>query len=277
MNKTNLKKIKFEFTGISNRLMEADYSSCIGIMKRFLDFIVKTELIKDFIESCGGFSDKMKEDFESVLRGNGRFRFEFSTGKEKEISEIYSIIKILCEREYKYIPKGLLYAYSNADKNNDMMVKNFNRNIVSVLIEHINNYIEEVGFDMGLDTNTITNNVYGGQLNIANDNATIHAAQNNGMGINELKEFKGLIDEMRNSLSNDLSDEDKHDAIESIDAIEQELRSNAPNEVLVKTHFKLLKKIDSSVKFVSACCSIATFANRFYPFLDQIALMFGQM
>lgn len=277
MNKTDLKKIMIEFTGISKRLMEADYSSCIEIMERFLDFIEKTKLIKDFIESCGGFSDKMKEDFESVLRGNGRFRFKFSIDKEKEISEIYSIIKILCEREYQYIPKGLLYAYSNADKNNDMMVKNFNHYIVSVLIEHINNYIEEVGFDMGLDTNTITNNVYGGQLNIANDKAKIHAVQNNGMGINELKEFKGLINEMRSSLSNDLSDEDKHDALESIDAIEQELLSNEPNEALVKTSFNLLKKIDSSVKFVSACCSILTFANRFYPFLDQIALMFTKI
>lgn len=277
MNKTDLNKIRVEFTDISKRLMEADYSSCIGIMERFLDFIEKTELIKDFIESCGGFSDKMKEDFESVLRGNGRFPFKFSIGKEKEISEIYSIIKILCEREYQYVPKGLLYAYSNADKNNDMMVKNFNRNIVSVLIEHIKNYIKEVDFDMGSDNKTVTYTNNGGQLIVANDKATVHVVQNNGMDNKELKEFKDLIDEMRNSLSNDLSDEDKQNAIESIDTIEQELGSNAPNEKLVTTQFKLLKKIDSSVKFVSACCSIATFANRFYPFFDQIALMFGQI
>ena len=166
-------------------------------------------------------------------------------------------------------------AYSSADKNNDM-VRDFNHSVILVLIDNINDYMKKVGIDMGLDKNT-TFTINGGQVNIANDEATINAVQNTGIGINELKEFKGLIDEMRNSLSNDLSDEDKQNAIESIDAIEQELRSNAPNEALVKTHFKLLKKIDSSVKFVSACCSIATFANRFYPFLDQIAMMFGQM
>lgn len=276
MNKSELRRIKSEFTDISKRLMESNYRSCIDIMERFLDYIEKTEFIMNYIKSCGGFSDRIREDFESVLRSNGRFPFELSIGKENEISEIYSIIKILCERKYKFIPNALLYAYSNRDKNNDIMVKNFNRNIVYVLIEHINNHIEEVGFGMGLDPTTITNNVYGGQLIVANDESNVHVVQKNGIGSNELKELKNRIDEMRNSLSNDLSDEDKQNANKSIDAIEQELGSNAPNEALVTTHFGLLKKIDSSVKFISACCSIATFANKFYPFLDQIVLMFSQ-
>lgn len=277
MNKSDLRKIKSEFTDISRRLMEADYSSCIDMMERFLDYIEETEFIMNYIKSCGGFSDKMREDFESVLRGNGRFRFELSIGKEKEISEIYSIIKILCERKCQFIPKGLLYAYSNGDKNNDIMVKNFNRNIVSVLIKHIENYIEKEGLNMGSDTKTVTYINNGGQLIVANDESNVHVVQNNGKDIKEFKEFKDLFAEMRNSLSNDLSSEDKQNANKSIDAIEQELGSNAPNEALVTKHFRFLKKIDSSVKFISACCSIATFANKFYPFLDQIALMFGQM
>ncbi len=251
--------------------MEADYSSCIDIMERFLDYIEKTEFIMNYIKSCGGFSDKIREDFESVLRGNGRFRFKLGIGKEKEISEIYSIIKILCEREDQFIPKGLLYAYSNAEKNNDLMVKNFNRNIVSVLIEHIKNYIKEVDFEMGSDAKTVTYISNGGQLIVVKDKANAHVVQNNGM---EIKELKDLIDEMRNSLANNLSDEDKQEAVESIGVIEQELSSNAPDEALVTTHFKLLKKIDSGVKFTSACCAIATFADRLYPFLGQIAQMF---
>lgn len=123
---------------------------------------------------------------------------------------------------------------------------------------------------MGLDNN-VTYNINGNQVNIANDSATINATQNNGIETDKLKE---LISEMRTSLSADLSDDDKQTALESIDAIETELQSESPNETTVKTHFKLLRKIDNSVKFASACCSILTFANKFYPFLDQIAMLF---
>lgn len=137
-------------------------------------------------------------------------------------------------------------------------------------INHIEDYMEKAGIDMGLDSN-VTYNINGNQVNVANDNATINATQNNGIDDNELKKF---MDSMRVSLSEELSDEDKKDAKECIDIIEQELQSNNPSEETVKTRFKLLKRIDNSVKFISACASVATFANRFYPFLDQIALMF---
>ena len=63
MNKSDLKKIMCDFNSTSERLMRSDYNACIGNMKRFLNFIDETPFIKNYIESCGGFSDKMKEKF----------------------------------------------------------------------------------------------------------------------------------------------------------------------------------------------------------------------
>ncbi len=269
MNRTELKKIISDFNAISSRLINSDYYDYIDNLKRFHNFIESTEIINSFIQDCGGFCAEMEEDFDKVCQGNGYSYFAFSLDPNEETSEIYSLAKILCNGKYKHPPQGMLFAYSHAKKFNDML-KVFNQRVMVILVNHIENFLKKVGIGVDLDGN-VTYNINGNQVNIANDNATINATQNNGLDADKLKE---LISEMRNSLSDNLPDDDKQTAIESIDAIEAELQSDAPNEKTVKTHFKLLKKIDSSVKFASACCSIATFANKLYPFLDQIALMF---
>ncbi|MBD5113247.1 MAG: hypothetical protein HDT42_12075 [Ruminococcaceae bacterium] len=269
MNRKELKKTISDFNTISTRLLQSDYDEYIGVLKRFLNFIESTEIVNDFIQDCGGYCADIEESFNEVCQSFEPTRFNFSIGTEEETSEIYSLVKLLCENNFQHPPLELLTAYSYAKKYNDM-VKDFNHKVIFVLVGHIENYLKKVGIDMGLDSN-ITYNINGNQVNVANDNATINATQNNGIDAAELKK---LFDSMRNSLSEELSEEDKKDAEECIDIIEQELQSNNPNEETVKTRFKLLKRIDCSVKFLSACASVATFANRFYPFLDQIALMF---
>ena len=45
----------------------------------------------------------------------------------------------------------------------------------------------------------------------------------------------------------------------------------------VKSNFKLLKRIDGTVKFASACCSLLTFADKVYPFINQIIPWFQSL
>ena len=140
-----------------------------------------------------------------------------------------------------------------------------------VLIRHIDVYLIGVGIDMGLDE-IVTYNIKGGQVNISNDNSTLNAVQNNGIDVNELSK---LISEMRNALDENLSDEEKEEANDSIDIIENELKSEHPDEKNVKTHFKFLKKIDSGVKFINSCLALVTFADKVFPFLSQIPTWLG--
>lgn len=63
-----------------------------------------------------------------------------------------------------------------------------------------------------MEEKNITYNVHGGQLNIASDNATINAIQNNGINANELDSIiKGIMD--------NLSDLKKEDADEIRDVV----------------------------------------------------------
>ena len=152
------------------------------------------------------------------------------------------------------------------------MLKNFNDRFTMVLIRHIEEKLTEVGIDMGLDDNVTYNIDNKGQVNIANDNSTINATQNIGLDSDKLVE---LISNMRNALDESLTAEEKEEANDSIDIIEQELTSDEPNEKNVKAHFKILKRIDSGVKFVSACTALLSFADKVYPFLEQIPTWLG--
>ncbi len=268
MNRIELKKIISGFNSVSNRLLQSNILTYYTALKKFVNYIESTEMIMNFINCCGGYNSAMEKEVNDVVENFG-FRFDDYIDDNEETANIYSILKVICTNNYDGFPIGLLNGYNDYRDYNEIP-KEFNHQVIYPFIDHIENYLTKVGIDMGLDGN-VTYNINGNQVNIANDNATINATQNNGVDADKLKE---LINEMRNSLSDDLPDDDKQTAIESIDAIETELQSDAPNEKAIKTHFKLLKKIDSSVKFASACCSIATFANKLYPFLDQIALMF---
>lgn len=271
MNRDDLKKILYDFNSISSRLQQADYNDYMDVLKRFLNFIESTEFIYNYIQECGGFCAEFEEDFNIVVtRGNEIFRF--SLDDKEETSEIYSLIKLLCDKNYNRPPHCLLFAYSHAQKYNDML-KVFNHRVIVAFINHISDYMVKVGIDMGLDNN-VTYNINGNQVNVANDNATINATQNNGLDSNELLK---LMNSMRESLSKELSDEDKKDAEECIDIIEQELQSNNPNEEKVKTRFKLLRRIDGGVKFASACCSLLTLADKIFPFLGEIVPLFSSL
>lgn len=257
-----------DFNSISSRLFQANYDDYLDVLKKMLNFIESTELIKGFIDECGGFNPETEKVVDEVMNEYHSF-FKFSIDDKEEVCDIYSVIKVVCSRDYNHFPRGLLDAYSCSNKYADKL-KEFNHRVVFVLINHIENFLKKVGIQMGLDNN-VTYNINGTQVNIANDNATINATQNIGANADELQK---LIVALRNDISEDMSANDKNDANECINVIEGELMSGNPNEQTVKSQFKLLKRIDSSVKFASSCCSLLTFADKIYPFLSEIIPLF---
>ncbi len=268
MNRKDIKMVMSDFNSISNRLMQADYYDYLDVLKKMLNFIESTELIKGFVDECGGYNAEIEEVVDKVMTEYHSF-FKFSIDNKEEVSDIYSVIKVVCSRDYNHFPRGLLDAYSHSNKMADKL-KEFNHRVVRVLINHIENYLKKVGIEMGLDNN-VTYNINGTQVNIANDDATINATQNIGANADELQK---LIAALRNDIREDIPDNDKSDVNECIDVIESELMSGNPNEQTVKSQFKLLKRIDCGVKFLSSCCSLLTFADKIYPFLGEIATWF---
>lgn len=254
-----------KFNSVSNRLLQSSYGNYLDDLRRFCNYLEANELIMEYIDSCGGFNSEMESLLDECLHQGGKI--QFSIDEDEETSEIYSYIKIICNRDYDSLPPGIILPYSSSNKFADML-KEFNHCVILALINHISDYLKKVGIEMGMDDN-VTYNINGQQVNIANDNASITAIQNNnGIDANELHK---LIEAMKSDLNPNLSSEDRADAEESIDIIESELSSGSPDKQKVKSQFKLLKRLDVGVKFASACCSLLTFADKVFPFLAEVA------
>lgn len=269
MSRNELKKIIYGFNSVSNRLLQSDYSEYKNDLRKFIEYIDGTEIIKEFVNSCGECEQDMSKEFDEIVNSYHNYIFSIGDTDSEEVADVYGILRYMC-MEYKGYVVDVMSGYYDSTKYNDM-IKGFNHKVAMLLIRHIEIYLTWVGIDMGLDEN-VTYKINGTQVNIANDNSTINATQNNN-GLNT-DEFKNLIFAMRDSLNCDLTDEDKADANESIDIIESELSSGNPNEEIVKSNFKLLKRIDAGVKFASACCSLLTFTDKIFPFLEPVKSWF---
>ncbi|WP_346896720.1 hypothetical protein [Clostridium sp. UBA7503] len=108
----------------------------------------------------------------------------------------------------------------------------------------------------------------GGQMAIGFDNSIVNITQNNGVSPQELLSY---INNIKKVIQEEIIDsEDRETAIHSINTIHKELESGNPNEKNVKSHFKLLSKIDSGVKFANTCCTLLTTVDKLYPFLHKL-------
>ncbi len=74
------------------------------------------------------------------------------------------------------------------------------------------------------NNNRMTFHITGGQVNIASDNATIHATQNNGMSEKELDSIVEAIKGELSGLSKEESEEIKH----VVDMAKEELKKPEP-------------------------------------------------
>ena len=134
----------------------------------------------------------------------------------------------------------------------------FNHRVVYILISHIRKYLEKIGVDMGLDENvkySIT--VNNGQVNLANDQATINATMNNGV---DMPTLITLISEVKKTLSPDFTSEEKEIVNDSLETVKEELSKNFPRKGLIKTALRGLSSFTSkSVQFAAAVTSISSF------------------
>lgn len=266
LNRIELKKIIYDFNSISNRLMQASFEDYTGVLFKFTEFIHNNEIIFEYIENCGECEQNIEQEFEEVKGSYGNAIFSLGVSDDEEIRNVFAILNYIVNNKIE-IHYGIANAYSHSRKYQDR-IKGFNERVVMILIRHIERYLTKIGIEMGLDDKIVYSiNVKDGQVNIANDNATINATQNIGINTDELKK---LLDAVRAEIPDNIPEEDKETVNDSLDVISSELLSDSPNEKNVKSQFKLLKKIDCGVKFASSCFSLLTFADKMYPFLKDV-------
>lgn len=256
INRNELKKIVYDFNSISNRLLRAEYDDCDNLLKKFLYFIENNELIFDYIKDCDEPTYDIAEEVNEVLKSYGRAIFELGNTDEEEVTNIYHILKYCSENNKSIVYLG--NSYTTSSKFNDM-VKGFGERVIMVLIRHIEGYLTKIGIDMGMDENikySIT--VNDGLVNLAMDNATINATQNNGINMDELKK---LLDNLKKESVNISNADDMESVNESIEVIESELAQTVPRKSLIKTALAGLKTVKGTVEFGSAVVALIQFVQ----------------
>lgn len=240
---------------MSNRLLQADFNDYNDVLAKYIRFLTETEIIHDFIEDCGTCDQDLDQEFGEVKTGYAIF--SLGNTNEEEVRNVFAILKYIVVNDI-CVHYGIGTSYSHSRSFPDI-IKDFNNRVVMVLIRHIETYLTKIGIDMGLDDNITYNiTVKDGQINIANDNATINATNTaSGMNINELIQ---LIKEVKSTAeSSDLSSEDRETLNSSLEVVEEELKSEKPRKGFLKTAIVGIKAIKGTAEFAAAVVALISF------------------
>lgn len=256
LNKKELKKIMYDFNSNSNRLMQADFADYLGVMKKYVGFIQATPVIYDYVADCGPCTLDINQEFTELRKMHYRGIFELGETDEEEVCTVFEIMKYIADNNivvHYTVADGYAPSGDFQDK-----VKAFNDRVIMVFIRHIERYLTKIGIDMGMDENVRYNiSVSGGQVNIANDNATINANNNAGIDTQQLME---LISAVREA-SAGISDEESESLNDSLEVIEEIAQPDKPKRSFVKTAITTLKAIKGSAEFMAAVAALITFVQ----------------
>lgn len=259
LNKSELKKIIYDFNSISNRLMQADFNDYNGVLSKFLNYINTTAIISDYVKDCGACMQDLDEEFKEVANSYGDSIFTLGETDDEEVCNVYAILTYIVEHNVE-IHFGLAWGYASSKKYQDK-VKGFNERVVMVLIRHIERYLTKVGIDMGLDEKTTyTITVHNGQVNVANDNAVITAVNNSGI---DSEALATLIQNVR-ATAQELTPDDAEVVSDSLETIETEAVAEHPKKGLLRTAISAIKAIKGPVEFVAAVTSLIQFLENLH-------------
>ena len=255
LSRKELKKISHSFNTISNRMMRVDYSEYVMVLKKFLGFIESTPIIMEYVNIAVDDKYDAVTEWDTVVNKVG-YMFDFGLSSEEESYQIFTVLKhidaIVQNPSYEFMK---IYGERKLQDN----VKEFNDRVLLVLINNINDYLTGVGIDMGLDENVVWN-VSGGQVNVASDNATINAVQNNGSSVEEVEK---LVQAILDNLSG-LSQDDMETIRDSVEMIKEEIMKPEPKGKIISNGIKLLAPM------ITVANGIPMLVNNIQNFIEYV-------
>lgn len=110
-------------------------------------------------------------------------------------------------------------------------------------------------------------NINGGQINIARDNATINAVQNNG---NSEREIETIINNIKDNLSG-LSEQEANEIIDVLEMAKDELGKVEPKKSRLKNCITLIAPMISIVNGIPALASnLQKFHDLIIQYMDRL-------
>ncbi|MBU7595636.1 hypothetical protein FVO58_24530 [Metabacillus halosaccharovorans] len=182
---------------------------------RFVSYIDSEPILSDFISK----NNVLEFDMTETIQQRGYYgKYDIPIKVNEEIAFIYQLLKYITEKFDRYDTVSRGYAVYKGAKISDS-IREFNREVVKLLVNHITDYLEEKAIEMGIDEKPnakvlVQGNV--GQLNFT-ETGNIQANQNNNQNSNQefltnAKELIGLLKE-----ANIENTADKEDAIDFVE------------------------------------------------------------
>ena len=261
MNKVELKKIIYDFNGVSSRLLKAHFEEYNSILGLFIRHIEGEELIYEYVKNCGEPTCDVSVEVGEVSNSHGRAYFYLGSTEQEEVAIVYGILKFCWDQNIDIV-RVIARSYSTS-RNWQDMVRGFNERVVMVLVRHIQSYLVKIGIDMGMDeTVKYAISVSGGQVNVASGNAVISATQTNSMPMS-MQDLRVITESIRQQAKDGLSGDEARMVDESLDEIENELASSKPRRGLVNTLTSGLQNIKGPVEFMAAVAQLVQFVQSF--------------
>lgn len=260
-----LKKISLGFRRVASRLLNTEFRDGINNLKRFINYIDSTTIIKDFIEK-----NTVKEyDIEQIIKARGfNEKFNIPCEKEEEISFTYQLLKYMVENVNDYGAFAMGYSFSNKFQD---MADSFNDEVVKPFVNHIIEYLEVIKIDMGIDEKAkidiSISDINGSQINVAQGKSTINAVYNGTES--DIDQIRELTETIFNLLkTEDVSGEILDETEEILDTINEEVSSEKPKKSILKYCNEKLSELSTMTSnSVKIGASIATLIKLIEPFI----------
>lgn len=250
IDKKQLKIISLEFRTFANRLITCNHQTGMALLKKFVAYIDEKEIISDYIKEYVN-----PDDFEPVEKGT--CFLSMGDTKQEEISYTYQYLKYAVENYHNFYCD---MAFGYAKEVNDA-VKEFCNRIILPFVNYIEGYLTEIGIQMGYDEDKkFMINVNGGvaQVNVANDNATVHATQSNGIDVSQLE---SIISDIMKHMPTSLTQEEQEQITDSVEVIRAEIQSASPRKGFIKTALKGFQAINGTAQFGAAIATLVQFVG----------------
>ena len=254
-NKKDIKNTSSDFRTVANRLLNSEYDTMDNNLKRFVNFIEGSQIIKTYLNPLiEKYSNFNIQDDISKINHNGGLR-EF-IDNEEEVAYTYQVLLYITENNVSY--RVYVMEYSTSRQFNDM-IKSFNDKFILPFVNSIDRYFERICVEMGMDetTNYYINN--GGQLNIANGNSNINAVQNN------YSEIDKLVDNVRNKIDTIADKGIQEEIIDNVEGIQEELKKENIKKGRIRsfsnTLGEIIKRVPQAVELTAAITEIISFTS----------------
>ncbi|WP_233192579.1 hypothetical protein [Sporosarcina sp. P2] len=246
------KVLSRQFRRIAGDLLNAqDTYEAMRLAKRFIKYINYEPILFDFIKKNNAVNFDIKEIIQS-RRFNEKFNIPLEVNEE--IAFIYQLLKYITENFDRYDTVSRSYASYKGAKIADS-IREFNREVVKLLVNHITDYLEEKAIELGIDEKPnarvlIQGNV--GQLNFSETGNIQANQQNNSQNSNEelLSLAKELIAILKDTKIENAAD--KEDAIDFVEEATNLIESgNQPKPSVIRRARESLSKIRPVVEDAS--------------------------